>query len=81
MTQKGINWNDFLTYHKRGSCVIRTEIKTEKIDTMEEMSFGENKKSSIVNIERQHWIIDKDIPIFKGKGRQYIERFVNVGEV
>lgn len=79
-TQKGINWNDFLTYHKRGSCVIRTEIKTEKIDTMEEMSFGENKKSSIVNIERQHWIIDKDIPIFKGKGREYIERFVNVGE-
>lgn len=81
MTQKGINWNDFPTYQKRGSCVIRTEIKTEKIDTMEEMSFGENKKSSIVNIERQHWIIDKDIPIFKGKGRQYIERFVNVGEV
>ena len=80
MTQKGINWNDLPTYHKRGSCVIRTEIKTEKIDTMEEMSFGENKKSSIVNIERQHWIIDKDIPIFKGKGRQYIERFVNVGE-
>lgn len=80
MTQKGINWNDFLTYHKRGSCVVRTEIKTEKIDTMEEMSFGENKKSSIVNIERQHWIIDKDIPIFKGKGREYIERFVNVGE-
>ena len=31
--------------------------------------FGEN-----------NWIIDKDIPIFKGEGREYIERFVNVGE-
>ena len=81
MTQKGINWNDFPTYQKRGSCVIRTEIKTEKIDTMEEMFFGENKKSSIENIERQHWIIDKNIPIFKGESREYIERFVNVGEV
>lgn len=80
MTQKGINWNDFPTYQKRGSCVVRTEIKTEKIDTMEEMSFGEPKKSSIVNIERSHWVIDNDIPIFKGEGRQYIEQLVNVGE-
>ena len=24
-TQKGINWNDFQTYKKRGSCVVKTE--------------------------------------------------------
>lgn len=23
--QKGINWNDFQTYKKRGSCVVKTE--------------------------------------------------------
>lgn len=27
-----------------------------------------------------NWIIDYDIPIFKGEGREYIEQFVNVGE-
>ena len=27
-----------------------------------------------------NWIIDYDIPIFKGEGREYIERLVNVGE-
>lgn len=26
-----------------------------------------------------NWIIDCDIPIFKGDGREYIEQFVNVG--
>jgi hypothetical protein len=31
--------------------------------------------------EENNWIIDKDIPIFKGEGREYIERFVNVGEM
>lgn len=30
---------------------------------------------------RSRWIIDKNIPIFRGEGREYIERFVNVGEV
>ena len=29
---------------------------------------------------RNRWIIDKNIPIFKGEGREYIERFVNVGD-
>ena len=26
------------------------------------------------------WIIDTDIPIFKGEGREYIDRLVFVGE-
>lgn len=28
-----------------------------------------------------NWIVDYDIPIFKGDGREYIERLVNVGEM
>ena len=27
-----------------------------------------------------HWFIDKDIPIFKGDGRNYIEKLIMVGE-
>ena len=29
---------------------------------------------------RTHWIIDKNIPIFKGQGREYIDRLVFIGE-
>lgn len=68
MTQKGINWNDLPIYQKRGSCVIRTE---EASDPNE---FGDE------NLVRPHWIIDTNIPIFKGEGREYIERLVMVGE-
>lgn len=68
MTQKGINWNDFPTYQKRGSCVV----KENYLDATPESTDSESMRS--------RWIIDKNIPIFKGDGRQYIERFVNVGE-
>ena len=67
MTQKGINWNDFPTYQKRGSCVF-------KEDYLDCISNSTDSKSI-----RSCWIIDKNIPIFKGEGREYIERFVNVG--
>ena len=29
---------------------------------------------------RSKWIVDKDIPIFKGEGREYVEKLVMVGE-
>ena len=68
MTQKGINWNDFPTYQKRGSCVL----KENYLDATPESTDSETI--------RNRWIIDKNIPIFKGENREYIERFVNVGE-
>lgn len=64
MTQRGINWNDFPTYQKRGTCII----KESYIDA------GSSDDSENV---RTHWIIDKNIPIFKGEGREYIEKLIN----
>lgn len=61
-TQKGINWNDFATPLKRGSCCIKETYKQDD-DTL-----------------RTRWIIDKEIPIFKGVGRDYIDKLVYVGE-
>ncbi len=75
MTQKGINWNDFPTYQKRGSCVVRNKIVLE-LDGIKETCMLRDSKQG-----ENNWIIDKDIPIFKGDDRQYIEQFVNVGEV
>lgn len=74
ITQKKINWNDFPTYQKCGSCVVRNKIILE--------SDGVKEKCMLRDLEQNEnsWIIDKNIPIFKGDGREYIEWFVNVGE-
>lgn len=84
MTHKGINWNDFPTYQKRGSCVIKEYYWIDANDGCEyskEYSEVLNRIGGCeTDIMRSRWIIDKDIPIFKGDGREYIERLVNVGE-
>ena len=59
MQEKNINWNDFPTHLKRGSCCIRKE----------------NEEAG-----RPNWMIDREIPIFKGEGREYIEKLIFVGE-
>lgn len=73
MEQKGINWNDFPTYQKRGTCVIKEEYYPEPVKGYE------NCEVNALDV-RTRWIIDKDIPIFKGEGRNYIEKLVMVGE-
>ena len=80
MIQKGINWNDLPIYKKRGSCCVKTEENITENNSVEKMKFGEDRKKTIIDIERSHWIIDTDIPIFKGEGREYIDRLVFVGE-
>lgn len=61
--EKNINWNDFSTVEKRGSCCIKDGIKT-----IVDMQTGEEK-------ERKTWRVDTEIPIFS-QNREYIERFV-----
>ena len=76
MLQKNINWNDFPTYQKRGTCVI----KSDERETITEDNIGTD--GSVIGTKmtvRSKWIIDKDIPIFKCEGREYIERLVMVG--
>ena len=80
MTKKGINWNDFPTYQKRGSCCIKTEEYVTEESTVTESSFGEDKEKHVVNIERPHWIIDNEIPMFKGENRDYVDKLICVGE-
>lgn len=74
MTQKNINWNDFLTHLKRGSCCVK---QTVKEDLTIEHEFGEPE---IRTKETTKWIIDTEIPIFKGEDRKYIEDLIYVGE-
>ena len=72
MLQKGINWNDFPTYQKRGSCCVKMYQVSEDGGAWE--SHAEDK---LVPNGRTYWTIDKEIPIFKGEGREYIEKLIN----
>lgn len=74
MTQKGINWNDLPTYQKRGSCCVRNKIVIESDGVMVTAQLRDTSKSE------NEWIIDTDIPIFKGEGREYINRLVFIDE-
>ena len=85
MTQKGINWNDFPTYQKRGSCCVKENhfIENEKgtqICFPEGCSDPFEDEETLTGVYRSSWIIDTEIPIFKGEGRGYIDRLIYVGE-
>ena len=85
MTQKGINWNDFPTYQKRGSCCVKENhfIENEKgiqICFPEGCSDPFEDEEALTGVYRSSWIIDTNIPIFKGEGREYIDRLVFIGE-
>ena len=80
MEQKGINWNNLPIYQKRGSRCIKIKNQIDEVMTNEQQKFGEDKVTKIVSIEKSRWIIDKEIPIFKGDNREYIDKLINVGE-
>lgn len=63
MLEKSINWNDFDTVKKRGSCCTKTGIHA-----VVNIQSGEQ-------VERLTWEIDKEIPIFT-QDRNYIERWI-----
>lgn len=63
MLQKGINWNDYATTLKRGSCCIKTVIQDLSTDVKE----GESLISK--------WVIDNEIPIFT-QDRNYVEKLI-----
>ena len=63
--ERDINWNDFPTHLKRGSCCVKSEATTTCAKTVD---------GQVITwaAERPHWEIDLEIPIFKEEGRQYI---------
>lgn len=75
MEQKGINWNDLPTYQKRGACCIKnSHIVRRSSDGTALCIIKDPGKPT------NEWIIDKNIPIFKGCKREYIDKLINVGE-
>lgn len=73
MIQKGINWNNLPTYQKRGSCCV-------KMYQIGEGSYQSHAEDKLIEHGRKFWTIDTQIPIFKGEGRDYIDRLIYIGE-
>ena len=71
---KGVNWNDLPTYQKRGSCCVKNKIFIESNGVTADVYLRDTSKS------KNKWIIDTNIPIFKGEGREYIDKLVYVGD-
>ena len=65
--ERNINWNDFPTHLKRGSCCVKSEATTTCAKTV-------NGEVITWAAERPHWEIDLEIPIFKNEEREYINR-------
>ena len=66
MTQKSINWNDYATTLKRGSCCIKIDDGITKYDEV----------GNICDyIPRSKWVIDTEIPIFT-QDRNYVEKLI-----
>lgn len=65
--EKGINWNNYPTRLKRGSCCVRKDVffSADEIKKKNPLYNGEG-------ITRKKWVIDTEIPIFT-QNREYIE--------
>lgn len=66
MTQKGINWNDYATTLKRGSCCIKADDSLTEYDEVGNICGY---------IQRSKWVIDNKIPIFTQDGN-YVEKLI-----
>lgn len=76
MTQHGINWNDMGTSYKRGSCCVRNRRVISTSDDGTVTCEIRNPKEP-----ETAWVIDNEIPIFKGEGRKYIDELIFIGGV
>lgn len=72
--ERDINWNDLPTRLKRGSCCVKSDVSVTFATEHEDGSVTTDA------VERPHWEIDLEIPIFKEEGRQYINRRILYGD-
>ena len=61
MLEKGINWNDYPTHIKRGSCCIKKPFKINEGTEQEAI--------------RNKWVVDTEIPIFT-QDKDYINKLI-----
>lgn len=66
-TEKGVNWNDFSSDCKRGTCCVKQSVEMD----MDDPQNPGNK----ITVRRNKWIVDHNTPIFT-QDRNYIDRLL-----
>ena len=75
INEKGIDWTDFSTYLQRGSCCIKEEYYVDNSGAERELEIVIDPDLATESLYlRKRWIVDKVIPVFKGEGREYVEK-------
>lgn len=72
--ERCVNWNDYPTHLKRGSCCVKNKIVIESDGDVVTAQLRDTMTNE------NGWIIDNEIPIFKGEGRKYIDDLIFIGE-
>lgn len=65
---------------KNGYAGIRVGKKVTENIKREPQPFGEDRVTTTIIKERPIWVIDKNMPILKGENRQYVDKYIYVGE-
>ena len=83
LREKGVDWDSLPLECQRGSCCVKNFISVKK----EQIIFPSGKKIVVHTAQirdtsklEKAWIIDKEIPIFKGENRKYIEDLIFIEE-
>lgn len=63
LMEDGINWNNYSTSEKRGSCCVKKQYSITDLNTY---------TGELTSVTRTQWVIDDNIPIFT-QNREYIE--------
>lgn len=65
--------------HKKSTEDIITMVKERTGILWNNLPVEQQRGMCCIKDEEGHWVIDHNIPIFKGEGRDYIEKLINVG--
>ena len=66
--------------HKKSTDEIIEMVKEKTGIVWDELPVDVQRGSCCIKGEDGKWFIDRNIPIFKNEGREYIEKLINVGE-
>lgn len=66
--------------HGKNAEDIITMVKEKTGILWNKLPIEQQRGMCCIKDEEGYWMIDHNIPIFKGEGREYIEKLINVGE-
>ena len=66
--------------HGKNTEDIITMVKEKTGILWNKLPIKQQRGMCCIKDEEGHWVVDYNIPIFKGEGREYIEKLINVGE-